>query len=351
MRGAIITRDEMLAIPGHEISDLSLIPPEPLVSVIVVTYNHEAFIEQTIQGILEQQCDFPVELIIGDDKSKDRTLAICLEYQQKYPQLIRIVTRHENVGANANFLSLLGRVRGKYVALCDGDDYWIDQAKIAKQVAIMEGSPKTTLCGARVRILDNSKADSHGEVFGPEQIKSRYGLEDVIQNYLFQTSTYLFRSAALEVLQQARSIFYFDYFLQSLCAIKGELVCLPDVVSVYRHHAKGLYVGSSRLLHCERIIAVYQTLLPLVDEYHERLLERRTRVVRSFLCHELIDSGRLSEARRTARDLAWRLARHDPLRAIMMLGHVLAPGLYQKVRRLRKREFANWAIRAIGINH
>ena len=74
---------EMLAIPAYEISDLSQIAPEPLVSVPVITYNHEAYVEQAIEGILAQQCDFPIELIIGEDKSQDRTLDICMSYQQK----------------------------------------------------------------------------------------------------------------------------------------------------------------------------------------------------------------------------------------------------------------------------
>ena len=99
----------MLEIPAHEISDLSQIPAEPLVSIIVITYNHEAYVRETIEGILAQKCDFPIELIIGEDKSKDRTLEICLEYQRKYPHLIRLVTWHENIGANANALRVWGR--------------------------------------------------------------------------------------------------------------------------------------------------------------------------------------------------------------------------------------------------
>ena len=159
MWGKIITREEMLAIPAVEISDLDKIAPEPLVSVILITYNHEAYIEQTLEGILAQQCDFPFELIITEDKSQDHTLEICLGYQKKYPQLIRVVTWRENVGLNSNFLRVWGRARGKYAALCEGDDYWIDAAKLAKQVAIMEESPETTLSGATTLWLDSSKKD------------------------------------------------------------------------------------------------------------------------------------------------------------------------------------------------
>ena len=108
MKGPWLTPEEMLAIPACEISDLSRMAPEPLVSVVVVTYNHEAYIAQNIEGILAQQCDFPFELIIGEDHSTDRTLEICLSYQQKHPEVIRVVTWQENLGIGPNYLRCLG---------------------------------------------------------------------------------------------------------------------------------------------------------------------------------------------------------------------------------------------------
>jgi glycosyltransferase involved in cell wall biosynthesis len=333
MGSEIITRAEMLAIPAYEISDLGQLPSTPVVSVIVFTYNHEAYIEETIEGILAQQCEFPIELIIGEDKSKDRTLEICLDYQKKYPNIIRVVTWHENVGVNANVLRVWGRARGKYVATCDGDDYWIDPKKLAKQVALMEQWPGATLCGARTRILDDS-ADSNGKVVGPKKMKQYYGLEDVIEGYLFHSSTYLYRYAMLDIIQPSRSIVFLDYFYQLLSALKGELLCLPDIVSVYRQNDKGLFSGSYPVLNSERRIAVYQTLLPLMDERHQSLVKRRIEVLRSFLCYYLIDSGGEGEARRLARELTWSLARHNPRRAILMWCYVLAPGFHKKVKRL-----------------
>ena len=186
------------------------------------------------------------------------------------------------------------------MAICEGDDYWIDPKKLTKQVALMEQSPGATLCGARARILDDC-ADVNGKVIEPKKMKRYYRLEDVIENHLFHTSTYLFRYAPLEILQQAYSVVYLDYFLQSLCALKGELVVLPEVVSVYRRHANGLVAGSTAVDCFERRIAVCQALLPLMDERHERLFKRRIEVARSYLCYHLIDSGRPSEARRLAR--------------------------------------------------
>ena len=163
MRGEIITREEMLAIPAIEISDLGRFRQTLWSACLVITYNHEAYIEQTIEGILAQQCDFPIELIIGEDKSQDRTLEICLEYQKKYPQLIRIVTWHENVGVNANPSGFGAGREGSMWPAAKVTTTGSTRDKLAKQVALMEQFPDTMLCGALVRMLDDVKGNSDGE--------------------------------------------------------------------------------------------------------------------------------------------------------------------------------------------
>jgi glycosyltransferase involved in cell wall biosynthesis len=300
MRGEIITRDEMLAIPAYEVSDLDQIPPEPLVSVIVITYNHEAFMEQTIQGILEQQCDFPFELIIGEDKSPDRTLKVCLDYQKKYPHLVRIVTWHENVGANANFLRAWGRARGKYVAICEGDDYWIDPAKLAKQVALMERSPDTTLCGAKVRIVDTAKAGMQGEIFGPKLTKEDYELEDVIELPVFHTSTFLLRSE-VKMPGCAYNVFCLDTVLMCAAAVQGSLRCIPDTVSVYRLHEGGTYSELNWARKYEHAIGIFQAVLTFADERYFPAIRNKIDTLRLWLCGELIcelaSIGEVTQAR------------------------------------------------------
>jgi glycosyltransferase involved in cell wall biosynthesis len=324
MRGKVITREEMLAIPAYEISDLSLIPPEPLVSVLVITYNHEAYIEETIQGILAQQCHFPIEIIIGEDKSPDRTLAICLDYQKKYSHLVRLVTWHENVGVNANFLRVWGRARGKYVAVCEGDDYWVDPAKLTKQVAIMEGSPETTLCGAMVRVQDASQPDLDA-VFGPKQWKSQYELEDVIGLQLFQTSTYLFRASGFKIPECGHRVVCLDCVLMAAAAIQGSLKGIPDTVSVYRMHGGGIFAGLDWARRYEHWIAMFQAVLAFVDERDFPIIRKKIDSLRSLLCFELVSNGKFPRARRlawqTVRSLAW----HAPRKALVLIFHVYLP--------------------------
>src|SRR5690606_34799591 len=100
-----------------EISDSDLLADNPLVSVCMLAYGHEDFIDGAIEGVAAQQCNFPIELIIGDDRSPDRTSEIVLDYQKRYPGLVRILTSDKNVGAYANARRCLLATRGKYIAL------------------------------------------------------------------------------------------------------------------------------------------------------------------------------------------------------------------------------------------
>jgi len=336
MRGEIITREEMLALPAYEVSDLGQIPPDPLVSVIVITYNHGAYIEQAIEGILAQQCDFPIEVIIGEDKSPDRTLAICQDYQQRYPQLIRLVTWHENVGANANYLRCWGRARGKYVAICEGDDYWIDPSKLSKQVALMEQFPDTSLCGARTWMLDERPGKNPKKMLiGPKRMRIKYSLEDVVTSYLCHTSTFMFRKSQLLITKHALALSYLDGYLQSLSAIQGTIRCLPDVVSVYRQHPGGIDTGSSPYRHCDHNVAVCESLLDIVNKNDAHYVKIGLYLMQVKRCHYLINDGRINEARKMAPRLLRRLAHHDLMKTLILLLHVYLPKPYALIKQLK----------------
>jgi glycosyltransferase involved in cell wall biosynthesis len=114
---------------------------EPLVSVMITTYNHALFIEEAIEGVFRQETDFAFEVVIGEDCSTDGTRDIVLELQRKHPDLIRVITSEKNVGSAQNCYRSMKACRGKYVAFCEGDDYWHDPHKLQKQVEFLEGHP------------------------------------------------------------------------------------------------------------------------------------------------------------------------------------------------------------------
>jgi glycosyltransferase involved in cell wall biosynthesis len=127
----------------------------PLVSVHMITYNHAPFIVQSIEGVLQQKVKFHIELVIGEDYSSDGTREIVFEYQKKYPNNIRVITSDKNVGATKNSYRTIKACRGKYIAFCEGDDYWHNPYKLQKQVDYMESHQECGLVFADCDVYYN----------------------------------------------------------------------------------------------------------------------------------------------------------------------------------------------------
>lgn len=127
---------------------------EPLVSVCMITYNHEPYIAQAIEGVVQQTNNFPFELVIGEDCSTDGTRKIVFEYQKKYPDIIRVITSNNNVGMHKNGLRTEDACQGKYIAYCEGDDYWQDPQKLHIQLNHLEVHPDCGLVHSDINTLD-----------------------------------------------------------------------------------------------------------------------------------------------------------------------------------------------------
>ena len=130
------------------------ISKSPVVSVCVQTYQHEKFIEQCLHGIVSQQTNFEFEIVLGEDQSKDETRKKCIEFAKRHPDLIRLILhdRSNQIYINGsptgrfNFMNNMANCRGKYIAVCEGDDYWLDPHKLQKQVDYLESHPELAMC-------------------------------------------------------------------------------------------------------------------------------------------------------------------------------------------------------------
>lgn len=114
---------------------------QDLISVIVCTYNQQDTIGRTLDSILSQECHLPIEIVIGEDGSTDNTLAVCQQYQKQHPETIRILANKPNKGFVRNYFDCLRACRGKYIADCSGDDFWIDNKKLEKSSLLLDGAP------------------------------------------------------------------------------------------------------------------------------------------------------------------------------------------------------------------
>ena len=128
-------------IPSVEISDIAVLSITPLVSVNILTYNHKPYINKAIEGVLQQKTSFPLEIVIGEDCSTDGTREIVFSYQKAYPDIIRVITSDNNVGMCNNGIRTERACRGKYIAWCEGDDYWHHPLKLQMQVDYLETHP------------------------------------------------------------------------------------------------------------------------------------------------------------------------------------------------------------------
>ena len=166
----------------------------PLVSVIVTTYNHERYIADTAYAILLQRGDFGgVEIILGEDCSSDNTLAICQQLAEQYPDKITLIASTKNVGWRENYRRCVEAARGKYIAFCDGDDYWCDENRLSEQVALMEQDPSIGLCYSLAE-----RRDAEGQLVGLFPIgEGHTTIDDMLHDWCVENCTTLARREAV----------------------------------------------------------------------------------------------------------------------------------------------------------
>ena len=230
-------------IPCKETSDSGKLCRHPLVSIVMLTFNHEPYIREAIEGILMQKTDFEFELLIGEDASADRTREICFEYQKKAPDKVRVLWSEENLFAiSGNGIRTMARCRGELLAFCEGDDFWADPCKLQKQVDLLRRD-KAVMCVAfnKVRYTDGREEES---LYAKKPFLDE---GDFLKHY-FHTSTYLIRKEAYDQAfkRYGRIDNRSDATVAVCMASMGPVSLLPEIVSVYRRTGKGIATSRTR---------------------------------------------------------------------------------------------------------
>lgn len=218
-----------------------------IISACIITYNHEKYIRQCLEGAVNQQVDFPYEIVVGVDKSDDNTNLICKEFQEKYPHIIRLKVHEERLGMKGNSMNTVGRCQGKYIAICEGDDCWTNELKLQRQVSFLENNPDCSMCyhPTTVKYADNSKPD---KITGPEgrmnEITYKFSMDEVICGRLgIWTAAMVFRREVLnDIPKWGNKITFGDVALKLLCASKGKIGYLgPDPMSIYNRNVENAW--------------------------------------------------------------------------------------------------------------
>jgi glycosyltransferase involved in cell wall biosynthesis len=219
---------------------------EPIVSIACLAYNHEGFIREAIEGFLNQKTTFKVEILIHDDASADDTANIIREYESEWPQLFSVIYQTENQYSKGNQPGDLNlrRARGKYIALCEGDDYWTDPLKLQKQVEFLEDHPDYSVCvgGYTSYIEPENKIGSTNITSLNDESKEgfTFTLEEMKQTWLTKLLTSVVRGDILEkydatVYQYHRDIHFFYHL------IKGhKAYYIRENFGIHRVHPGGI---------------------------------------------------------------------------------------------------------------
>jgi Glycosyltransferases involved in cell wall biogenesis len=254
---------------------------KPLLSVLLVTYNHEAFIRRALDGALMQQAGFTFEIVIGEDASTDNTRVICEEYFRKYPDQIQLVTSNENVGLNQNFIRTFQACRGKYIAYLEGDDWWITEDKLRKQVEILEGQADVVLTHTNCKLLDieSGRLQDHFIRFDGICIREKKsGMEGVIAEFEghfrpIKTSTVCYRRETMaDILESDECLFSNPDFptqdfqlFQEMC-LRGRFVFIDEDTTVIGFH-DSISAAKDKIKQVKFRFGFFQIGLYLADKY------------------------------------------------------------------------------------
>lgn len=208
-------------------------------SVCMVTYNHELYIKKSIESVYAQVTDFEIELVIGEDASGDKTASIINSLLSSSKTLTKVQFNEQNIGAQKNFTSTLQRCTGQYIALLEGDDYWIDSKKLQAQVDFLDRNPDFSMCYHPVKIDSGKGILTNEEINVERDISDIY---DLAKGNFMHTCSVVFRSKLFESFPSTyENSPVGDYFLHMLNAQHGKIKRLPDTMGVYRVHSGGVW--------------------------------------------------------------------------------------------------------------
>ena len=245
---------------------------KPTVSIICLTFNQEKFVRDCFEGFVMQQTNFPYEVLVYDDASKDGTPAIIREYVAKYPDIFKpTLYEKNNYSQGLGYVGLytgIKEAQGMYVAYCEGDDYWTDPKKLQKQVDFLESHPDYEICAHEVTV---KYADGQEVPYSEFEhnlflsVKERdYTFDNILTGNIFHVSSLMYRNFDIQLPDWLPEISACDMVWYRLLGEKGKLHILPDAMSVYKNHADSL---TSTNAEYNSSIRYYQRLsIPVLEK-------------------------------------------------------------------------------------
>jgi glycosyltransferase involved in cell wall biosynthesis len=256
----------------------------PIVSILCITYNHERFIKDCLEGFLIQETSFPVEIIVHDDASTDGTREVIEAYRSRYPRLIKPVLQDRNQYSQGKKPSVLvlPYASGKFIATCEGDDYWTSPSKLQKQIEFMLGDPNRILCGGRVAVVREENPTARK--IEPSQeyrvLSSLTPIDMLYGSWPMRTASRVAkRTIWSDYAERVNdSSLACDHLFKLFCISIGRhnskaFGCLDEVVAVYREHEGGVWSSADEQTRIRESLKVLKFAIRRFDfgEHREYL--------------------------------------------------------------------------------
>lgn len=219
----------------------------PLVSIICITYNHEKYISQALDGFVMQKTDFPFEILIHDDASTDRTAEIIRKYEKSNINkniVFKPIYEKQNQYSSGNYdftNDMFKSAKGKYIAYCEGDDYWTDPEKLQRQVDFMEKHPDYAICFHPVRVFFESK-ESKEYIYPDTKDKSKFTVKELLEHNFIQTNSVMYKKQ--KYINMPSDVMPGDIYWHLYHAQFGKIGFIDRIMSEYRRHAGGVWQDS-----------------------------------------------------------------------------------------------------------
>lgn len=241
---------------GYEISSPDVLVAKPVVSVLLMAFNHANHFAEAVESVVSQHTNIPIELLIGEDCSTDGTSQLALQYQTRFPEVIRVITADRNVGATRNYRRLLLAARGEFIAYLDGDDYWLP-GKIDRQLEALREDPGLVAAYANaITVAPDGTLSGVFNDLGDRKLDLAFLLRE---GNLLNNSSIMFRSEMRESILAIPGTFI-DYMIHLTLAGHGPVTHIGSPLVAYRWNAAGSMVSSSgervRQLYWEAITSV-----------------------------------------------------------------------------------------------
>lgn len=245
----------------------------PRVSVCLITYRHERYIEQAVRSVLKQETSFPVEIVVGEDASPDRTANVLQRLDHEYPGRLTLVLRKENLGMHLNARDTFARCRGEFVAFLEGDDYWTDSHKLQRQVEALDQHPEWGGCFHPAEYVD-SNCKPLGQRHPPTRLEP-ITFDDLCRRNWVQTCSLMIRKAAVpNIPDWVQLLPIADWAICLIATTYGPLGMLPECMACYRVHLGGVWTSQSHLFRVKGFLRAYATVAEgLPPEFTLRLLK------------------------------------------------------------------------------